>query len=215
MKTAALALSILAASVSLFAQENENKEKFRYSNITEFGFISASPKGISLEAITVQGFSIDKTHHLGLGLGMGENFYPYTETSYGLDYSYTETAPYMPVFLNYRFYFKPNKVFSPHINIALGGLLSEEMSGGFYSVLTMGFKAGKFSFSSGLSLMAINRTVVEYQDYWNEGYWREGYWYNGNWIEGWWIEGYWGQRREQKEKWFHPFGLVVKCGFTF
>ncbi|MCL2131196.1 MAG: hypothetical protein FWH36_01885 [Lentimicrobiaceae bacterium] len=201
MKTT-LALSIFVlAAISLSAQENENTERLRYSNITEFGFITASPKGISLEAVTVQGFSVDKTHYLGLGIGMGVNFYSGTVYDFGYgsgSYSELRTAPYMPVFLNYRFYFKPNKVFSPHVNIALGGLVDEDGKGGAYSVLTMGFRAGKFSFSSGLSLMAINRQVGELRDY-DPNIWYPPY----------------SPYVVYKDKWFFPFGLVVKCGFSF
>ena len=205
MKSIAFVLSVfLLAWVSLSAQESdsESKERIRYSNITEFGFITANPKGISLEATTVQGFSIDKTHHLGLGLGMGGNFYTRTidDTYYGFRESYTETAPYMPMFLNYRLYFKPDKVFSPHVNIALGGLLDEDMKGGVYSAITMGFRAGKFSLSAGASLLAINRYTYEYvyEDYCDP---------SGN--------CYPLSYSVPKWKWNYPFGLVLKCGFSF
>ena len=214
IKALTLATAFLSAGFALSAQENDTNKTIRYSHVTEFGFISAHPKGISLEVVTVQGFSIHKMHHLGLGLGMGGNSYAYTEDSYGYSYSYNRIAPYMPVFLNYRHYFKPNKVFSPHVNFAFGGLLNEDLKGGMYSVITGGFKAGKFSFSSGLSLMAITRYVTESHEYWNDGYWVEGRWSDGYWIDGYWTGGYWSRYSEQKQKRYYPFGLVVKVGFT-
>ena len=147
---------LLAASVSLSAQET--KENIAYSNITEFGFFTTSPKGIAIEATTVQGFSIDKIHHLGLGFGIGGCIY----SGFG--------GAYMPLFMNYRLYFKPEKSFSPHVNAALGGLITVD-GGGVYSALTMGFISGNFSFSSGVSLMLFDGDL--------------------------------------------PFGITIKCGFSF
>ena len=140
---------ILAASllmcVSLFAQENEKKETYTYSNITEFGYAAASFKGVLLEATTVNGVAIDKQHLFGLGVGFGTNVF---------HTSFENVFVYMPIFLNYRFYFKPEKTFSPHVNVSLGGIAMEE-GRGLYSSVTMGFKAGIFSFSSGLSFTPI------------------------------------------------------------
>ena len=147
MKARALVLAaFLAGFVSLSAQENEAKETIAYSNITEFGFLTMSIKGVSLEATTAHGISFNKQHHLGLGFGIGGCFY---RSQFG------ESFGYMPIFLNYRLYFKPEKKFSPHVNVALGGITLEE-GYGVYSSITMGFRAGKFSFSSGLSFMPIN-----------------------------------------------------------
>ena len=173
MKTTALALSILLASVSLFAQENGSEEKFKYSNITEFGFITVSPQSFAFDGTTAHGFSVNKSHHLGLGLGLGGN----------LDFGF-----YMPLFLNYRYYFHQEKKMSPHINVSLGGLWVEE-GGGLYSAVTVGFKAGAFSFASGLSFMAVQERSYFYYDY------------NYRVRDGWYV--------------YYPFGLVLKCGFAF
>ena len=70
-----LAAAILLVSVSLSAQETETKETIAYSNITEFGLITASPKGVGLEATTAHGISFNKTHHLGLGVGIGMSWH--------------------------------------------------------------------------------------------------------------------------------------------
>ena len=168
-----LAAAFLTVSFSLIAQENETKENISYSNITEFGFITASPKSVGLEATTVHGISFDKVHHLGLGIGIGGSF------------GYNNTG-YMPVFVNYRCYFKPNNSFSPHVNISVGGFVPDD-GFGIYSSITMGFRAGKFSFSSGMSF-------TPYQT--------ESYYYGWDW--GW-----------SQKTWYFPFGITLKCGFSF
>jgi len=188
MRTRTFVLAVLlSATVTLSAQENE---KIKYSNITEFGFVTTSPMGVSFEATTVQGFALEKQHHVGLGLGIGGSFYD----------TYRYGTAYMPVFVNYRLYFKPEKTFSPQVNTALGGLITED-GGGFYSSITMGFRAGKFSFSSGLSFMAVHRT-----EEWNRGY----QYYDPN--TGLYI---WIEEHISRPKWHFPFGITLKCGFTF
>jgi len=183
MKNTAVALvAFMFASVLSFAQNNESQESIKYSNITEFGFFTASPRSFSFEATTVQGFSFDKQHCIGLGIGIGTNTC--------VSYQYGDATTYMPVFVNYRFYFKPDRKRSPHFNVALGGVVIDE-GGGFYSALTSGFRAGKFSFSSGLSFMAVLRHEVG-------GYYEWG-----------------GYHEFDTYDWHFPFGIVLKCGFTF
>ena len=188
MKAKAIAFSaFLLVSVSLFSQENETEETIKYSNITEGGMFTASPRSIGFEAVTVNGFSINQQHCLGLGIGFGYVF-GFSSDSYFL--------LHMPVFVNYRLYLKPDKAFSPHINVALGGSMASDLSEGdgfgIYSSITAGFKAYKFSFASGLSFMAIKgeREVGYYND------------------AGWWAT-------TSTPTWYYPFGVTVKCGFTF
>ena len=175
--------ALLLATVSLSAQDSENKESIAYSNITEFGFVAASPRGFAWEGTTVNGFSIDKRHCLGLGLGFG-----YLLQTGDDEFFSTHT----PVFLNYRVYFRPEKPFSPHVNIAMGGVIVRD-GGGLYSALTMGFKSKKFTFSSGFSFMAIKgeKDVYGYDDW----------------------EYY--HHLKTVPAWYYPFGIVLKCGFTF
>jgi len=85
---------------------------------------------------------------LGLGFGIGGCI---MFDSYWGD---EEECAYTPIFVNYRYYFNPGKSFSPHINAALGGLIATD-GGGIYSAITMGFLAGKFSFSSGFSFLFV------------------------------------------------------------
>jgi len=140
MKVKALVFSIfLLIFVSLSAQETE--KKFVYSNITETGFFATSPRYFAFEVTSAHGFTMDKKHHFGIGIGFG-----YSEHS-----SYSSLASYIPLFFNYRLYFKPDRNFSPCINATVGGLLTDEYTGGFYSSFTMGFKTGIFSFCTSIS----------------------------------------------------------------
>ena len=183
-----LAAAFLTATMSLFAQESEKNEKIKYSNVTEFGFSTASPKGFSFEATTAHGFSLEKQHHFGLGTGIGVWYNSVSNRG----------NTYMPIFFNYRFYFKPNKTFSPHINVAVGGLAIEDVAG-IYSAITMGFRSGAFSFSSGFSFMPYCVITKHYLYYYNE----------------------WGiiYPAEPNSKtftnWYYPFGITLKLGFAF
>ena len=175
------------ASVTLFAQENETQNNIRYSNITEFGFFATSPKSVFAEGTTVHGISINNQHNIGIGIGFGGGAY----------FSNNEMATsYMPMFLNYRLHFLPDKKLSPHINIALGGLMTTE-GGGMYTSLTAGFRAGHFSFSSGFSCLLIQekRDVYDY-DY--DPYYSYTY-----------------TTSKKKVISYFPMGLTIKCGFSF
>ena len=165
-------------------QKQEQTSKIRYSMITEGGMLTASPWSIALEATSVNGISINKHHLVGLGIGIG----------FSMNKNYSDGGvPYTPVFLNYRYRFNPDKKFSPHINVAAGSLIMEDGVGA-YSAFTAGFTAGKFSFSSGLSLFALN------------GYARKTYTF---------YDPYYSSVTIAEEKWFYPFGFVVKVGFAF
>ncbi|MDR1878153.1 MAG: hypothetical protein LBQ64_01150 [Bacteroidales bacterium] len=170
------------------AQENE---KIRYSNLSEFGCVAGSPyaQGIATEVTFVNGVSIDRQHHFGIGIGIGGAFYRYSD----------ETM-YTPVFFNYRLYFKPKKLFSPHINATIGGLLFSE-SGGLVTSFTSGFKAGNFSFASGLTLMMFQGSEYVDKEYRNYDP------YLGRDVVSW--------RREKDTKMRFPFGITIKIGLTF
>jgi len=206
MRARALVLAtFLLVSVSLAAQENETgetKKTYAYSNVTEMGIITASPRGVGIEVTTANGVSIVKQHHLGLGLGIGACFH-----------RYGGVFAYMPVFANYRYYFKPGKTFSPHVNASLGGMVLDK-GYGIYSSLTMGFRvetkgfgylygyglgfgAGNFTFSTGLSYAPVYREVY---------------------VERWDYDPIYGgpiTYEVPEVKWTNLFGFVIKCGFSF
>jgi len=184
IKAFTLAAIFLTATVFLSAQENEKNEKMKYSNVTEFGFFASSPRGISVEATTAHGFSFQKQHHFGLGVGFGVYIHWYY-------YRPNRGTMYMPIFFNYRYYFKQGEKFSPHINVAVGGITIED-GAGVYSAITMGFKAGAFSFSSGLSFMPFYRKFEINSSPWET-----------------FAPPY------SLTKWYYPFGMTLKVGFAF
>ena len=186
-------LFLFSISVALFAQEDELKTKFAYSSITEFGLMTTSPRGFSFEATTTHGFSLDKKHHLGIGIGIGYN--------YNNKYYSGPIIFYMPIFANYRVYFKPDKSFSPHFNLALGGFMLKK-GGGAYSSACIGFKVGKFTLSQGLSFFALQKEEV----------WGETIWIS----DPYWAGEFYSTYQERREmKWYFPVGLTFKWGFTF
>jgi hypothetical protein len=190
-----LILFLWVSTLSLFSQEQKNNDAIGYSNITEFGIITLSPQGFAVEGTSINGISINKQHNIGIGVGYGGSFHT----------SYHSSTAYTPVFLNYRFYFKPDNKFTPHINLAAGCLLAKD-GGGVYSAFTAGFRAGKFSFSSGISFMAIYReeeaTVYDYYPPYYPEY--SYYPYYPNYIS----------YKKTVSQWYYPFGMTIKCGFS-
>lgn len=168
-------------SATLLAQEEETKSNIRYSNITEFGFFATSPKSVFAEGTTVHGISIRNQHQIGLGVGFGGGAY--------FQSSYDRATSYMPVFVNYRLRFLPDKKLSPHINIAVGGLMTT-YGEGIYSSLTVGFRAGHFSFSSGFSCLSI--------------------WENQS--DPYYDLSYYSPHSYSP---YFPMGITIKCGFSF
>ncbi|MDR2011341.1 MAG: hypothetical protein LBQ22_12755 [Bacteroidales bacterium] len=180
MKTKTLILSVVLLVLPFFnyAQESTESENIGYSNITEMGFQVTSPRGVAFEVTTINGICFNKKHSIGIGVGIGVNDHN----------TYSDATAYNPIFLNYRLYFKPGKTFSPHVNLAAGGMIAKD-GGGLYSSLTAGFRAGVFSFSSGLSLFAVQREKTYQIPY----------------------EGYYTKVKD----WYYPFGITIKVGFSF
>ena len=217
MKVIILIITVLSVSLSLFAQDNKeenNKEENKYndtimySNITEFGIAAASPRSIAFEGTTVHGISLHKQHHLGIGIGIGFTFCSYTYNYGGYSSIHSYSSGYTPVFVNYRFYFFPDRKRSPHVNVSLGGLVVED-GGGFYYSITMGYKNGKFSFSSGVSLFQVCREETVWQYYDPIITYPDPY------------DPYYTVYRSPdpdhylKKSWYFPFGISLKFGFTF
>ena len=201
MKVKVFIITFLSVSISLLAQESrENQEskenqdnvKIAYSNITEFGFATASFKSFAFEGTTVHGLSLQKQHHLGLGFGIGFSFCS--------DYQSSATG-YTPLFVNYRYYFFSGRKRSPHVNVSLGGVAVKD-GGGIYSSLSMGYRSGKFSFSSGLSFMAICREDEEHHYY--EPYYDYNNYYNPGIVY-----------TSPRKTWYFPVGITIKLGFSF
>jgi hypothetical protein len=167
MKLTAFAFNLfLFASVSLSAQElyeveTENGKAIRYSNITEIGVIGFANIWDILGGTTVNGISINKEHFVGMGLGAGLGRFPHVYSTI-----------YFPLYANYRFYFISNGKSSPHIDLAVGGILSNG-NNGFYSSFAIGFRARNFSFSLGMPFIAMScqvenriyKTIEHHWDY--------------------------------------------------
>jgi hypothetical protein len=191
----------LWASIVLYAQEQESKENIRYSNISEVGFVTTSPRGFAFELTSVNGFSVNKKHHVGIGVGFGGSLHS----------SYQTSTEYTPVFFNYRYCFKLEKR-SPHVNISAGGLLTKD-GYGIYSSITAGIRHGKFSFSSGISFMAIYREEeVEKVEYYDPVYSTDPL----DIVDPYRYIPYYSYTytRKMPPKWYYPFGVTVKCGFA-
>ena len=174
-----------------FTHAQKDTSNYRYANITEAGIFAASPRGIGLEVTTVNGIAINKHHVIGIGFGIGASFHrTYSDYNY---YYYGNERGYTPIFANYRYYFKPDNRFCPHITGALGGVVMSH-GGGLYTAVSAGFRVNKFSFSSGISFMPVRRMSYFYPDY--------GYFFEYDY-------------RKSVYKWHYPFGFMIKCGFSF
>lgn len=186
MKKIIFLILLFATIISVSAQEDSSPKKFSFSNITEFGFPATGSQGVTFEATTVYGFAINRQHCIGIGFGFG------LSTKISAGYSLFSNGLYTPIYFNYRVYFKPEKTFSPHINFATGGIFVNNGKGSLVSIAS-GFKARKFSLSSGLSFMAINREREVYDACYYEDY-SYPYIY---------------------KEWIYLFGVTLKVGVTF
>jgi hypothetical protein len=92
VKTKIVLLSITMLVFSFLGYAHDFSEKANYSNITEFGFLAASPRGVSFEATTVNGFSFNKMNSIGIGTGIGANTYK----------EYSSNTAYTPIFSKCR-----------------------------------------------------------------------------------------------------------------
>jgi hypothetical protein len=135
---------LLSISCLLYGQQEKSDEKICYSNITELGVLNIHPKWTSFELNTVNGISVNRKNHFGIGLGIG-----------GIIYFNGDPFRYTPVFLNYRYcFYQPQKNLSPHVNLSFGGIWLED-GNGFYSSYTFGLITGNFSLSTGWSLFGL------------------------------------------------------------
>ncbi|MDR2011342.1 MAG: hypothetical protein LBQ22_12760 [Bacteroidales bacterium] len=154
------------------AQEDKDNN-IKYSLSVETG-IMGNPDYFAYEQTIVNGINIKNKHSLGLGIGVGVNW---------------DDAEYWPLYFNYRYYFKPDKI-SPHVNFSIGALL-QEYDQGFFTSITSGFKRYLFSFSSGIFFNYLPYTRSYAFDY------------NGNIY----------YEIEHKER--YSVGFIMKAGITF
>jgi len=181
MKRVILILAILIYGVfQTQAQEQEQQPTIKYAVSIESGF-QAGWHYFGQEHTVVNGFRINDKHVVGFGIGIG--------------FKLVDFSLYCPIYANYRYYFNTND-FSPHINIALGGMMTAD-GGGIYSTLTTGFRHHRFTFSSGIFFQAY-----QYQAYYSEVRY-DPYGYYSQYIEGY---------KTTNE---FPWGFIVKLGVAF
>jgi hypothetical protein len=141
-KSLLLSLFILVMAVSpvIVAAQTDNQTG-RFSVINEYGpFFGQNTVGFT--GTFVAGYTFPNQKEM-LGLGVG--YEVGGEIGQGL-----------PVFFNFRHIFKPNRSFSPIVNVAAGirycvrhyYVLDQNV--GYYLTISSGFQAKLFSFSGGL-----------------------------------------------------------------
>ena len=184
MKRIILAIVVFMCGVfQLQAQEPQIEKQepiIKYAVSIESGF-QAGWHYFGQEHTVVNGFRINDKHVVGFGIGIG--------------FKLVDFSLYCPIYANYRYYFKLGD-FSPHINIALGGMMTED-GGGVYSTLTTGFRHHRFTFSSGIFFQAY-----QYKAYYSEVRY-DTYGYYPQYIEGY---------KTINE---FPWGFIVKLGVAF
>ena len=133
-----ITIALLCVAFQAQSQETEQKQTtVKYSLIVESGF-QAGWDYVGFEHTVVNGIRINDKHAVGFGLGFGTPIF---------------SQLYCPIYANYRYYFN-KKDFSPHVNVAFGGVMFDK-GGGLYSTITSGFRFHRFSFSSGMFFQGI------------------------------------------------------------
>ena len=153
MKKLVFGFLILVCSFQLFAQEGQTAS-IKYAVSIEGGYHAGLREAAGMECVVVNGIRIDQQHVFGLGIGIGGMI------NYGV---------YCPVFANYRYYFTTSTTFTPHVNVALGGIIFED-SGGLYSTFTTGFTQRKFTLSTGLFIFSGQPSRVYYEYGYRDNY---------------------------------------------
>jgi hypothetical protein len=198
---------------ALLSQESEsfeNAEKtppIQYTLLLEGGINTASPVSVAGEFVFMHGITIHKKHLLALAFGIGGGYIE----SYKDD-EWTNNPFYMPIYFTYRYYFSPDKKFTPMLSSSLGGLVNYQRNsiygynnyvyaenkwfGGCYASLSAGFRVKKFYLLGGLNFTPMKSNIrqggVYPMDY--------PYPYYGSYY---------------KNQWIFPVGLTLHIGITF
>ena len=156
---------VISISINSLNAQSENKN-LTYSFINEYGLFfggGESDATIGLTGVFVNGVKMNDQHFFGIGLG------------YETD---VMSGQSIPMFINYRYFFKSDRKIKPLVNFGLGTRFSywsdEEIVGydpyygnpiyqdvqksafGFYSTIAAGFTINSFSFTSGLFLKSVS-----------------------------------------------------------
>ncbi|MCR4680991.1 MAG: hypothetical protein K5636_05200 [Bacteroidales bacterium] len=160
--------AVLLVGKPAFAQDNssEQEPKVAYNFINEYGFFLGGffmDEAIGFNGVFINGVRI-QNEVVGIGVGYS------TDALNGQS---------IPLFLNYRHYFKTEKTLKPMINVAVGTNYYfwktrfytytdpnsydtethyvNHHGFGLYATMSSGFKVKAFSFSAGLFLRSIPR----------------------------------------------------------
>jgi hypothetical protein len=131
-------LAVLTLTPALISAQNDNNGRF--SVINEYGpFFGQNTIGFT--GTFVAGYTLPNQQEM-FGLGVGYEA--------GVDINQG-----IPMFLNFRHIFKPNKTFSPIVNVAIGTRYCipnyyNNSDWGYYMTVGSGFQANLFSLSGGL-----------------------------------------------------------------
>lgn len=157
MKKISLLLLLLLGIVSIpnLSNAQTNNDSGRLSIISEYGpFFGRNTIGFT--GIFVTGYTFPNQKEM-LGLGLGYE----TAVDYGQGF---------PIFLNFRHTFRPDKLFTPFVNVAIGTryrladyyyyfdympTIYNETSFGYYMVISSGFQARKFTFNGGMFFKSV------------------------------------------------------------
>lgn len=141
-KLVLLSLFVLVLAVSpVFVAAQTDSQAGRFSVINEYGpFFGKNTVGFTGTFVGGYTFSNQK-EMLGLGVGYEVG---------------GDIGQGLPVFLNFRHIFKPDRGFTPIVNVAAGirycvpNYYHLDQSIGYYLTISSGFQAKLFSFSGGL-----------------------------------------------------------------
>jgi hypothetical protein len=178
----------LLAQESEFSANAEPAPPIQYTLLIEGGINTASPVSIMGELVFMHGITIQKKHLLALAFGIGGG---YIETY--KDNEWEGHPAYMPIYLTYRYYFYPDKKFTPMLSSSLGGLINssrDKWFGGCYASLSAGFKVKKFYLLGGLDFTPLKTNVERYS---YDPYYSYSY----------------------QPQWVFPVGLMLHVGITF
>jgi hypothetical protein len=158
----------LSLPFALLAQESESSvniepvSPIQYTMLLEGGINTASPVSVGGEFVFMHGLTFQKKHLFALAFGIGGGYIE----SYQ-DENWTDRPFYMPFYFTYRYYFRPDKKFTPMVSSALGGLINysdKQLFGGCYASFCTGFKVRKFYLLGGLNFTSMQSYVESYYD---------------------------------------------------
>ena len=153
---------VCAVSINSLSAQNQSKN-MTYSFINEYGLFFGGGEAdatIGLTGVFVNGVKWNQ-HFFGIGVGYESDVF---------------SGQSIPMYFNYRYFFKTDQKFKPLVNFGVGARFSywsddmivgydpygypmyqdvQKSAFGFYSTIAAGFTKNAFSFTSGLFLKSV------------------------------------------------------------